>query len=47
MPANPPKFPEFCRAVLVAQMRSADRFEQRPSSGAKQKTSTRDEYFAF
>jgi len=32
---------------FVAQMRSPDRVEQRPSSEAKRKTSTRDEYFAF
>src|ERR1700722_2976471 len=31
----------------LAQMRSADRVEQCPSSEAKRKTSTRDEYFAF
>jgi hypothetical protein len=31
----------------LAQMRSADRVEQCPSSVVKRKTSTRDEYFAF
>jgi hypothetical protein len=32
---------------ILAQMRSAGHVEQCPSSKAKRKTSTRDEYFAF
>jgi hypothetical protein len=35
------------RRQFLAQMRSADRIELRLSLGAKRKTSTRDEYFAF
>jgi hypothetical protein len=32
---------------LLAQMRSAERIKQCPASGAKRKTSPRNEYFAF